>query len=152
MPAETPTPGARRWVAIGLAAVGTASLLLVVTLFGRSQASPDLRSLWPLPGLYLLEIAGLALVSWIGIVFSGPNRAAWLPALPWAAGGALFAFVVLGAWTIGLFLIPGVVGLLAGAWLAGIDPRGVLTSRPFLFLTAALIQAAVIFAVVAAGG
>ncbi len=152
MQAETPTPGIRRGVAIGLAAVSTAALLLVVTLFGQSQASPDLRSLWPLPGLYLLEIAVLALASWFGIVFSGPDRPAWLPALPWAAGGALFAFVVLGAWTIGLFLLPGAVGLLASAWLAGVDPRGEPTSRPVLFLTAALIQAAVIFVVVAAGG
>lgn len=58
--------------------------------------------MWPLPGLYLLEMVGLSLAAMLstlrGVALSGT--------VTWIVVGVLCAFVVMGAWFIGLLYLP----------------------------------------------
>ncbi len=96
--------------------IGAVDCLAVVILFSVSQASfPGSRfsDLWPIPGFYFLEISALAILMLVAV--SGqrfPASSFWQNS-PWIAAGILLAFVVLGAWTIGFFLLPALLAFLA---------------------------------------
>lgn len=123
------------WLEKLLALVGTAVCVGVPFLF-----IPGQQPLYPLPGLYFLEIVGLGLVALVSLLFDHPPASQWA-AVPYGAAGVLLAFVVLGAWTIGFFLAPACVAFS----LAGVSAdrrRG----RPMIrhlaiFLIAAFAQA-----------
>ncbi len=129
----------RNFVINFLAVLGALDCILVPLLFTSGQ-----QPLFPLPGLYLLEI---------GLAGSG---ACWLilqrraPHAPWIAGGILLAFVILGAWTIGFFLTPALLGFTgAGALWLGKPDKEML--RAFgIFMLAAILQAALMLALISA--
>jgi hypothetical protein len=129
-----------------LTILGSAHGVLIVFLFCGYQLNTGdrLLSLLPLPGLYLLEI-GLAsilalLAAWK--IQSAESRR-WQTVL-WGIVGILLAFVILGAWTIGIPLAPSFLAfLIVSILLAGGDKRRLV--RGFATLSAAgLIQAAII--------
>ena len=107
---------------------------LVVGLYFAQFQSP----LFPLPGLYLLEIG---LVGIIGLTSLAAGSRLYLP---WIASGILLAFVLLGAWTIGFFLVPGMLAFGAGGTLSlwG-SPRQTLRFAAY-GLAAALVQGGLI--------
>ncbi|MEW5985821.1 MAG: hypothetical protein AB1791_04225 [Chloroflexota bacterium] len=123
------------WLEKLLALVGAAVCVGVPLLF-----IPGQQPLYPLPGLYFLEIVWLGLVALVSLLVDHPSTS-WWTAVPHGAAGVLLAFVVLGAWTIGFFLAPACVAFL----LAGVSAdrrRG----RPMIrhlviFLIAAFAQA-----------
>ncbi len=134
----------RKWAANGglvkaLAVAGAANCVIVPLFFASMQ-----QPLFPLPGLYLLEIAlvGLAGLASLLPAASPENRWGWVP---WAAAGVLLAFVILGAWTIGFFLIPAALAFL----VAGVLTRSHSPWPPVaVLLAAALGQAALVLALV----
>jgi hypothetical protein len=67
--------------------------------------------MWPLPGLYFIEMAALGLVS-AGASIRGSPRA---ELVTWGAAGIFSAFSFLGALSVGFFYLPVAVifGLLA---------------------------------------
>lgn len=62
------------------------------------------NTLFPFPGLYLLEMLFLSVLALVG-AFNAKESPVWSVRI-WAAVGAQLAFVVLGAWSIGLFFLP----------------------------------------------
>jgi hypothetical protein len=108
----------------------------VAVVFGWSQAS----DLFPLPFLYLLEIAllgvGATWISWSG------RRSAWL----WPMSGILVSFVVLGGLSIGPYLIPAALMSLV---LALLMPHKTFTPlQGFgLLIAAAIAQTLVMLAI-----
>ena len=84
----------------------------------QSDYNPGGQTIWPLPGLYLLEMAVLSLVG----AFSAFNDRAEPPrdwgAVTWAVVGIFLAFAVMGAWSIGLFFLPTALMFAVGAILA----------------------------------
>jgi len=128
------------WV---LAYFGAAVCLAVVTLFANQQ----LDDLWPLPSLYFIEIALLGL---LGVASRAgdtkPVGAAW-GAVPWGVGGALLSFVILGGFSIGPFLVPAMLAF----WLAGaaadLRQRRSLARHFGLAMISALLQGALMFAI-----
>lgn len=129
---------AGEWLA---ALVGVINCLLVPALFAQQNA-------FPLPALYFLEIA-LAGASVMALVaLSRDDKAAGMP-IPWIAAGILLAFVILGGFSIGPFLIPAflafvLVGLLRDAQSGAAMARGV-----GVLLVAAVVQAAVMLSLAA---
>jgi hypothetical protein len=125
-----------------LAAAGLVVCLAVTVaiflVFGRMQA------MWPLPGLYLLEMFLLGGVVTFG-VFSMPPSAGVLIG---GALGAMTAFALLAAWTVGGLYLP--VLLLLGAGGIVSLRRGRARLWPVLAAAAggALAQAALILEVV----
>ncbi|HLF90078.1 MAG TPA: hypothetical protein VI451_14110 [Anaerolineales bacterium] len=126
-----------------LAFVGAAICVVIPLLFAFNQGG----QLFPMPGLYFLEIALFGLIglaSVIGETFPIPQRRL----APWVAAGMLLAFNVLGIWTIGLFLLPGTISFLGAGFLSMSDSSPPILQGLGWFLLAAIVQAALILALV----
>lgn len=120
-----------------LASLAAVNCIIVPFLFAQQ------RPLFPLPGLYFIEIALLGVLGLASLVTQTPSSAIW-PRMPWVAAGALFAFVILGAFSIGFFLIPAAASFLVAGILA--DKRANRPTGPHarLFFLATVIQSAVL--------
>jgi len=100
------------WISAWIAAL---DCLAVALLFSMSQSTipgDTFSNLWPTPGLYFIELAILAVL----VLSAVPNLISsttvfWLP-LPWIAAGIMLAFVILGALSIGPFLVPALLAFM----------------------------------------
>jgi hypothetical protein len=95
-----------------LAIIGAAICLIVSAVFW--QVFRVQQPMWPLPDLYLLEMA-VASCLCLWAIWSGgtrPNRLRGI--LVWAGIGIILGFVVIGTFSIGFFYFP-IAGLLASA-------------------------------------
>lgn len=87
-----------------LAVVGGAACLLISARIGQVVSAT--QPVWPLPGLYLVEMSIVSVLGMFGVLgYSSGRFSVWI-ALTWAAVGILLAFVLMGAWSIGLFFSP----------------------------------------------
>jgi hypothetical protein len=118
----------------GLAVVAAINCVIVPLLFAQQQP------LFPLPGLYLIEIAFLGIFGLIGLMLVEPISPFWR-AVPWIAAGALLAFVILGGFSIGFFLIPATVSFLLAGFLLNWLQSGRISKYIGLFLITAILQA-----------
>ena len=86
-----------------LAIVATvASLLISMRVW---QVVSGQQDMWPLPGLYLIEIVALCITATVAIV----RGASFGGILTWIVVGALGGFAVMGAWSIGPLFLPAAV-------------------------------------------
>ncbi|MBI3160830.1 MAG: hypothetical protein HYZ26_14620 [Chloroflexi bacterium] len=126
----------RRSIESILALIGLVVCMLVAILFASVAGLQG--AMFPFPGLYLIQIALLGVLGTAPLWLRAP---AW-HAARWAAAGMLLAFSILGAFTLGPFVLPACLSLLGAAFLssreAGLPvPRGLAW-----FAGAALAQAA----------
>ena len=109
------TTDRQRKIILIAAWVAALDCLLVALLFSLIQVSipgSTLASIWPIPALYFFEIAALAVLAITAVPYlTSPNKGAWLP-FPWIAAGIMTAFVILGAFSIGLFLVPALLSFM----------------------------------------
>ncbi|MDP2744128.1 MAG: hypothetical protein Q8P00_03565 [Dehalococcoidia bacterium] len=112
-----------------LGVVGAAITTGIAAVFAQQQSSVQAPggSLWPFPGIVLLEIAVLGLM---GLVAVGLDR----EVLTWAVVGALVGLMFLGIFSVGPFLFPTVSAFLVAALMA--DRRKERHSLPKLGLAA----------------
>jgi hypothetical protein len=103
------------------------------------------RPLFPLPGLYILEIIILGILGLTGLLLVESRSPFWR-AVPWAVGGVLLAFVILGGFSIGFFLIPATLAFLLTGYLLNRIEGGRLSKYIGLFLITAILQATLIIA------
>jgi hypothetical protein len=75
------------------------------------------QEMWPLPGLYLLEML-IAVVFGALDVWPVDADRSWRSMLAWIVVGLLLGFVVMGAWSIGFLYMPVAVLLLAAVLVA----------------------------------
>ena len=140
----------RRIITWALAIFGSANGIFIAFLFGGYQLNggDSLPSLLPLPGLYLLEIGLASILALLAVWrIQGSESQPWQAVL-WSITGILLAFVILGAWSIGIPLAPTFLAfLIVNILLAGGDRQRLV--RGFATLSAAgLIQAAIILILV----
>jgi asparagine N-glycosylation enzyme membrane subunit Stt3 len=62
-----------------------------------------------MPGVYLLEMMAMGVIGAFSVVNGNAERLSAWGAVTWAVVGVLAAFVVLGAWSIGLLFLPAVL-------------------------------------------
>jgi hypothetical protein len=93
------------------------SLLCAINCLGVALlfAGEQPGSFWPAPGIYLIEIAILGVFGLSSQSLNLPEKHPSGSAVPWLIAGALLAFVILGGFSIGPYLIPATVGF----WVAG---------------------------------
>lgn len=132
------------WVFAILAAITCA---IPAVLFTMSQISMG-SSILPFPGLYFLEILALGALGVVSVIKNSPAGNHLWTGLPWIGAGGLLAFVILGAWTIGFYLIPGMVLSIIVGVMEDRRKKDNLQLHVILFLAAAFVQAAIIFLVV----
>jgi len=130
-----------------LAIFGATVCLLVAVGFGAQQAD----NLWPLPGVYLVEVIVLGLAVVASLVLTKGINLAIRAATPWLAGGILLAFVILGGFSIGPYLFPALLAF----WLVGVivdlpRPRKIALHLG-LALLLALLQGGIMLVVIEIG-
>lgn len=116
-----------RWLP---AAAAIACLILTVRLW---QVIGSDQPMWPLPAAYLLEV--LALAAAAGLTSALGTAAGAL--VTWIAVGAMAAFSVLAAFSVGMFYAPILLLLLVGGMLAAWRQR----RRAPVFLACAVVAA-----------
>ena len=84
-----------------LAIAGTVLCLAVSTILWWFISAQ--QSMWPLPGLYFIEMAALSIVCALFAFFDGNPRGQFIT---WGAVGIFSAFSILGAWSVGFFYLP----------------------------------------------
>ncbi len=80
-----------------LAAAGC--LFLSIGLWRTISAN---QPMWPLPGFYFVELAAIGILS--ALLFLGDHR--FSATVGWVVSGIYVAFVLLGAFSVGLFYLP----------------------------------------------
>lgn len=122
-----------------LAILGGATCLILTIAVWRVVSS--YQGMWPLPALYLLEMSAVAIVAAWMVAHNG--HAAVLAA--WAAAGILFAFSIVGAWSVGLFYLPVAIIFSVVALISDARTRHPVAQHLGFFLLAAIAQAAIMF-------
>jgi hypothetical protein len=102
----------------------------------RTPGNPVWLSIWPLPGLALLEWSVLGMVALVGVVWGRPGTLT----LAWVACGALAALVILGAASIGLTVLLALVFLTVAALLASMRRERNLFRDAGSFLLGTLVN------------
>jgi hypothetical protein len=123
----------------GLAIVAAINCVIVPLLFAQQ------RPLFPLPGLYLIEIITLGILGLTGLLIIESRSPFW-QAVPWIAAGVLLAFVILGGFSIGFFLIPATVAFLLAGYLQNRIEGGPLSKYIGLILITTILQATLMIA------
>ena len=131
---ETRLLRAGEWLA---ALIGAVNCVLVPAVFARSQ-----RPLFPLPGLYFVQIALLGVLV-LAFVAARPQLKGRWAALPWLAAGVMLAFVILGGFSIGPFLIPAFIAIVATGFLGDLQAGAAIGRHVGYLLVAAVAQAGV---------
>jgi hypothetical protein len=101
------------------------------------------QPVWPLPGLYLVEIWLVSVAGAYGIYRASldDGRFFWLA---WGASGMVLGFALVSAWSIGLFFLPVWALLLAAGVISARRRRTPVLGLFTLSLVAALLQGGLI--------
>lgn len=107
-----------------LGALGAGIALAGALGIGASQLDTPSASIWPMPGLVLLEWAGLGLLGFIGLIAEGSWKRTFNLADSWFVVGALIPMMVIGAFSIGPFVLMTLLAFLVAALLASVQAKG----------------------------
>lgn len=132
-----PSQGRRllQWLA---ALIGEMNCLYVPAVFAQSDGTD-----FPFPVLHFIEIAALGVLVLAFVALRSRLGRRW-NALPWIAAGIILAFVILGGFSIGPFLIPALIAFVALGILIDWEAGGSMIATKFgLLLMAAVAQGAV---------
>jgi hypothetical protein len=140
---DTQPAVSRTWPLAGLLAVLAAALSLIVTI-RVWQAVGGQQAMWPLPALYLIEMLALPGATAIILLRSASTGAT----VAWVAAGAVSAFSVWGAWSVGLFYAPVALLLLAAGLVAVLPARRSILTDLAWAIAAAVLQSAIMLAAI----
>lgn len=113
-----------------------------------SLSGGQIGSLFPFPGIYFIELIAIGIPCLLTVFLLNEETSTGWSVIAWIFSGLLIAFVILYAWNIGFFLIPGMLLLLVVGIL--IDKRTQRSAALHLIylLTAALSQGIFVFLVI----
>jgi len=126
-----------RFIGLLFISSGAAACIGGAAAFWSLQASTTEGTLWPLPALALLE---WGILGFAGFLLARPGDAApgWPGRGLWAIGGALLPLGVIGALSIGPFVMLSAVLLLLGAALSSLT-RSKITGQDLRWLAGGLV-------------
>jgi hypothetical protein len=148
---ETQSTIRRSSIEIIIAIFAALNCLIVPLLFSYStitQVGENIITLWPLPGLYFFEIIIIGVLGLVAVLKSTSQLSLLWSAIPWICSGILFAFVILGAWTIGFALIPAMISFLLLGILIDRRLKGDSALHLIYFVSAGIAQAVLVFILV----
>ena len=118
---------------------GVAIVFITVPIWRSVAAS---QPIWPFPAWYFIELVAVGVLGAAAFWFGAPFRTV----AAWAAAGIFAAFVVLGAFSVGLaYLVPALLFLALAIVAVAPYPRRILAHLG-VFLAAAAAQTAIMFA------
>ncbi len=126
--------------------LGAMNCILVAVIFMMPNITgAGLTSIWPFPLIYFIEISVLGIVCVIAVGKLRNNLESRWSGIPWICSGVLLALVILGAWTIGFFLIPAMILFLIVGILADRRTQGNIALHLIFYVSAGVIQASLVF-------
>ncbi len=133
------------WLFSTLAAINCIVVVIAFSFINGSLTFEGILSQWPFPLLYFFEIASLAIISLIAVGKLQSNVKSSWSGVPWVCSGILFAFVILGAWTIGFFLLPAMILFLVTGIFVDRRTGGEIPLHLVYFVSAGIAQAVLVF-------
>ena len=134
-PTTVPVPLPQR-ILVMLTAVASTFLTIIIWSSVSGQ-----QGMWPLPGLYFLELPAAAIAAAVAYLRREPSRAL----MAWISAGIYAAFSVLGAFSVGFFYLPITILLVVLAVFATPREEQGFLRGVVAFVIAALMQAALMF-------
>jgi len=125
-----------------LAVLGT--ILCLVTTASIWSSIRAYQGIWPLPGLYFIELIAFSLLGTVMFI-SGRGR---IRVIPWIAVGVCMAFAILGAFSVGPFYLPVALIFTVISIISDIRNKQPLPTHLGFCLAAVLIQAALMLLVI----
>ena len=128
--------------------LGAINCILISILFSLSQIQlpgGDLSDIWPLPAIYFLEIIILGIMCVIAVAKNQDQPNFFWSGIPWICSGILFAFVILGAWTIGFYLIPAMILFLIVGIMGDRRIKGDIALHLIYFVSGGIAQSILVF-------
>ena len=110
----------RRWAAFTALGLGFIGMLISVSgasLFFIDQLQIQGPSIWPLPALVLIDWAVLGFLGFFGAYFGARPSFTYWSRVAWFVVGALLPLVILGAFSIGTFVLISLPFFLVSAFL-----------------------------------
>lgn len=141
MPATFSLNSRVQWIELILAATAVLICLAVDVVVWQNIGTQ--QPVWPLPGLYLLEVGLVSAVGAYGIYRANlaDGNLSWLA---WLASGVVLGLGVVSAWSIGLLYLPVWAALLAAGAISSWRRRTPVAGLIALHLVGALLQAGLI--------
>ena len=99
---------------------------------------------FPFPALYFIEIILIGLLVTVFVTWRSRFGEVW-HVVPWLAAGIMLAFVVLGGFSIGFFLIPALLAFVVVGIMADLQSGKSMASHLAALIIAALAQSAVMY-------
>jgi hypothetical protein len=146
-PKAMPNPRLRS-LELALSVLGAINCILISILFSLSQIQVpggDLSDIWPLPAIYFLEIITLGIMCVIAVAKNQDQPNSFWSGIPWICSGILFAFVILGAWTIGFYLIPAMILFLIVGIMGDRRIKGDIALHLIYFVSGGIAQSILVF-------
>ena len=137
-----------RWIFAALSAAISLGGGIGFAAQQAALASVPGESIWPLPGLVLLEWAALGMVGLMGILLvENPHTQPWLNA-SWFVLGAFLPLVILGALSIGPYVFLSLVALLIAVLLTSWQLKISQVSRIKFLLVGAVANLGLLLGVI----
>ena len=133
------------WLFSSLAAINCIAVVIAFSFINNSITIEGITSQWPFPVIYFLEIAALGIIGLVAVAKLQSNLKSNWSGVPWVCSGVLFAFVILGAWTIGFFLLPAMILFLVTGILVDKRTEGEIPLHLVYFVSAGIAQAVLVF-------
>ena len=128
--------------------LGALNCIIVSLIFLFSQIQyPDsqLIEIWPFPLFYFIEISILGILCVVAVAMLKTRAKSYWSIIPWICSGILVAFVILGAWTIGFYLIPAMLLFLLVGIFADKRTQGDIPLHIIFYVVGGLAQATFVF-------
>lgn len=133
------------WIFSVLGALNCAVIAVLFAIYQIPQPGGDLLDIWPFPLVYLVEIGILGLLPIVAVgMMKEDDKSRW-SVVPWICSGILVAFVILGAWTIGFYLIPAMLLFLFVGIFADRRTHGDIPLHIIFYVVGAIAQASFVF-------
>lgn len=133
------------WLFSSLTAINCFIVVITFAFINGSISIEGILSKWPFPLIYFIEIASLGIIGLVAVAKLQLNLKSKWSGIPWICSGVLFAFVILGAWTIGFFLLPAMILFLVTGILVDKRTEGEIPLHLVYFVSAGIAQAAFVF-------
>jgi hypothetical protein len=125
-----------------LAILAAVICLIITILFWWSVSA--YQPMWPLPGLYFIEMVALSIISAF-IFVSGDARDQFIT---WGTAGVISAFSILGALSVGFFYLPVALIFAVISVTSTVRNKQRITAHLGIFLIAGIAQMALMFAAI----
>jgi hypothetical protein len=125
-----------------LAILGAVVCLVITILFWQSVSA--YQNMWPLPGLYFIEMVALSSLSAFFFIRGDPRD----KFIIWGAAGVICAFSILAALSVGFYYLPVAIILVVNSVTSDVRNKHHLPAQLGIFLIAGIAQLALMFAAI----